>query len=448
MAVSIFESGIYGGHFGDAELSAIWCDQAQVARMVQFERALAHVQGQLGIIPTAAGEAIDAGLRDVSVDFLALDMGVQSAGVPIPALIHDLRGHLPEPHGRWLHWGATSQDVLDSAQSMGVAQSLDILGVRLGQTIDALQERSTKFAGTVMAGRTRGQISTPITFGLRIANWAAPLIEIERDIETLRGACAKIQFGGASGANTAIAPHGPAISAGLAARLGLADAHPWHTDRTPVTRLSSALATLTTALAKMAGDMILLLRSEIGEISAGSGGGSSTMPQKSNPVGPEAIRTLNSLAQAANAALMQSASHDQERDGSRWPVEWACLPQVIISCGAALRHAYSLVRSLEARAERMRETIENTPGIMAEAASFALAGQMPRSQAQTIIKEVLSSGQILGQALPECSKNDMDWPRILNPDSVIDPCTKLAESVFRTRSQPKKKEVTRHSSHS
>ena len=154
-----------------------------------------------------------------------------------------------------------------------------------------------------MAARTRAQMATPITFGLRLAQWAQPLIELESEIEYLRANVLRVQFGGASGANTAVGPHGPGIAEALARELGLTPAAPWHTNRRGIALLAAWLGQLSSALAKIAGDLVLLSRSEVAEVALSSGGGSSTMPQKSNPVGPETILALCDVARAAANGL-------------------------------------------------------------------------------------------------------------------------------------------------
>ena len=423
MAVTLLTSPVYGALFGDPELAEILSDAQDVARMIRFERALARVQGELGVIPPEAAGAIDTGLAGLRLDPETLAAGTLAAGVPVPALVAALRAALPDGHGHWLHWGATSQDVVDSAQMMALRDVATVLAGRLAGLTATLQQLAVAQAGTVMAARTRGQIATPITFGLRIAQWAAPLIEASRAVPR-----ASVQFGGASGGHTAIAPHGPAVSRALAQALDLDEAAPWHTNRSRVAAFADWQAGIAQALAKLAEDLMLMTRSEIAEVRAGRGGGSSTMPQKSNPVEVEAIATLCRLVAVARAGL--GLPHREERDGASWALEWALLPQIALATGAALRHAQALMDTLVPDAVRMRSNLEASPGAMAEAASFALAGHMPRAEAQALVKEALAAEEPFAEALAERSPAALDWAEILSPDQVVAPCRAVIDDIF------------------
>ncbi|MGR3812694.1 MAG: lyase family protein [Cognatishimia activa] len=433
MAVSLFQSAIYEAQFGDAELSEIFSDRAEAARMVRFERALAQVEGELGVIPQASGQAIFDGLTDASMDLAALSNGVMSSGVAVPALVSELRGQLDPEHGQYLHWGATSQDVVDTAMTLAVAEALDVVEDRLRQLIDALAAKAETYENLVVAGRTRGQIATPITLGLRIAKWAQPLIALEKSLADIRRRILLVQFGGASGGNTATAPYGPQIGEGLAKALGLSAAAPWHVDRTGPLNLASWLLQISVALSKFAGDLILHMRSEIREVTAGAGGGSSTMPQKSNPVGPETIRTLASLAKAAHAGLAGAADPAEDRDGGQWPIEWALLPQIFIAVGASLAHAQVLAETLTANEDQISAILAANDGVMAEQISFMLAEHMPRPEAQALVKAASKTGKPLREALPELCGRDLDWDDLFDPQKSVAPCREIAQSIFAAR---------------
>lgn len=424
MAVSLFGSPLYGALFGDPLSERVFSEPQEIARMIAVERALARVEGVAGVIPKEAAEAIDAALDGYVVAPEDLASGTASAGVSVPALVSVLRAAVPAEHGTWLHWGATSQDIVDTAQMLALQEAGGLISTRLGLLIDTLEAKAEAYAATPMAGRTRGQIATPISFGLRVANWAAPLIE------TAAPPLARIQFGGASGANTAIAPHGSVVARALAAELGLEAGPPWHSNRRPIAVQADWYAAVAAGLAKMAEDMIVMMRSEIAEIRAGTGGGSSTMPQKSNPVEAEAIATLAHLVQTARAGL--GVPHREERDGAAWAVEWALLPQIVIATGAALRHAQVLAETLNADANRMRATLDATPGVMAEAASFALARQIPRAEATALVKAALSDDLPLAEALAARAPG-MDWEEILSPDEAVAPCRDLIAEIFAQR---------------
>jgi 3-carboxy-cis,cis-muconate cycloisomerase len=235
---------------------------------------------------------------------------------------------------------------MDGGLLLRLRRSMTILDARLTRLIDTLLEAAEREAGTAMAGRTRGQVATPISFGLRIAQWARPLIDLSEMLDELRPRLFRVQFGGAFGANTAVAPHGPAIIQALASELDMAASPPWHTSRVPLIAAMNWHGQLAGALGKIAGDLMLMGRSEIQEARAGKGGGSSTMPQKSNPVSAEAIGTLARYASGLMAPAHFAASHLEERDGVSWPLEWLVLPQIVVAAAAALRHSQDLAGSL------------------------------------------------------------------------------------------------------
>ena len=401
--------------------------------MIACERALAKVQGDLGIIPGDQAQAIFRDLDGIVIDPEELAAGTAADGVPVPALVRALRESLPAEAAQWLHWGATSQDIIDTGQILGLRECLNVLVSRLGALIDALQQRSEEYSGTLMAGRTRAQVSTPITFGLRIAQWARPLIGLENGIEALKSDLLRVQFGGASGANTAIAPHGPSVAAALAHELGLQTAPPWHTDRHSVARLAGWLVEMSSALAKVARDLVLLSRSEIAEVTLRGGGASSTMPQKSNPVGPESVLSLCDIAVAAGGGLQMAGGHAEERDGARWAVEWVLLPQLLLASGAALRRTLDTVSGMTADADRMRSNLAGQPGALAEQASFLLAQQMPRAEAQKRVKHVLSEVKSMQELVKSIAALDPEYAERLQPEAVVEPSRIVCTEIFSAR---------------
>lgn len=418
-------SQLYPALFGDAELGACLSDTSQVAAMITVEAALASAQARLGVIPDGAAQELARALDKAEVAPEALATGAAEAGVAVPALVTALRAQVPEAAGHWLHWGATSQDIVDTALVLTARQALGVMAGRLAALLDTLAGLSAAHDALPMAGRTRGQVATPISFGLKVARWAQPLVRAEAALDRLAQDAFWVQFGGASGANTAVTPHGPDVSAALAAELSLHDAPPWHTDRAPLRAMARWCEDLALGLAKMAGDVLLLSRSEIGEVSTGAGGGSSTMPQKANPVTAEA--TLAAAERALEAARPLVSAHAEERDGAAWPLEWVRLPALLIATGAALNHGARLADLVRPEPQAMARTLAAHPGVMAEAASFALASVMSRPEAQARIKAALASGQGLQAALADATDFQLD------PASCIPACQAEARRVWAQR---------------
>ena len=434
MTPAPFDSGLLGPLLGDGQAAETLSEARFVAHMITVEAALARACGTVGIIPQDVAARLSDALAQTRIDPRDLGAGTAAAGVPVPALVKQLQAGLG-PDGQFLHWGATSQDIVDCAHVLQWREMLDMLAVRVGQLLDALHHTSNTHSDTLMAGRTRSQVATPISFGLRIATWAQPLIALEAALPDIRARLLRVQFGGASGSASAVGAHGAALSAQLARELGLTDAPCWHTDRMSIMAVGGWLAGVSAALAKMARDLVTLGRSEIAEARAGTGGGSSTMPQKSNPVGAEAIITLADWTACLQPALTRAASPLEERDGAAWALEWLALPQMGMATAAALRHAQALADSLTADPARMAVQLNAGNGaVLAEAASFALAAYMPRPQAQDVVKAALARALEDGISLPqalnlhEASCGLADWTAILSAQSQL-----AASEVMRTR---------------
>ena len=434
MTPAPFDSGLLGPLLGDGQAAETLSEARFVAHMITVEAALSRACGTVGIIPQDVAARLSDTLAQTRIDPRDLGAGTAAAGVPVPALVKPLQAGLGVD-GQFLHWGATSQDIVDCAHVLQWRDMLDMLAARVAQLLDALKHASDAQSETLMAGRTRSQVATPISFGLRIATWAQPLIALDAALPDIRARLLRVQFGGASGSASAVGTHGAALSAELARELGLEDAPCWHTDRMSIMAVGGWLAGVSAALAKMARDLVTLGRSEIAEARAGTGGGSSTMPQKSNPVGAEAIITLADWTACLQPALTRAASPMEERDGAAWALEWLALPQMGMATAAALRHAQALADSLTADPARMAVQLDAGNGaVLAEAASFALAAYMPRPQAQEVVKAALARAVEDGISLPqalnqhEASCGLADWTAILSAQSQL-----AASEVMRTR---------------
>lgn len=418
MAVSPFESALLAAHLGDAETAALFSDAAEIAAMVRVEATLARVQGRLGVIPADAGEAIARALSAVTVAPAALAEGTAGSGVPVPALVAELRRAVGGGAAQYVHWGATTQDIVDTGLVLRLRDLADLLGKRLEAVTAALAAQARAHRDLPMAARTWGQPATPTTFGLRIAGWLAPLIRHRDRLAEMRPRLLAVSCGGASGTMAAIGEAGPAVEAALAAELGLAvPPKPWHAERDTIAELGGWFSLVTGSLGKMGADLKLM--ASAGTARAGSAGGSSTMPQKANPVGAEALIALARQNAALVAALHGALVHAEERDAGAWSVEWLSLPPMAVAAGAALRQARVLAETLEPDPAAMLGEMEATRGtLLAEAAQFALAAHMPRPEAQALVKAAVADmrqGESLTDALRRHTDAAVDWDAFADP---------------------------------
>jgi 3-carboxy-cis,cis-muconate cycloisomerase len=417
--ISPVDGEITAGLYGDPEVAAFFTGEAEVRAMLRVEGALAAVEARLGMVPEHAGRAIEAAAGTVSIAPGSLAAGFASAGVPVSALVKEFRAQLSPDVGQWLHWGATSQDVVDTGLVLRLRDLLDLLDRRLASLIDTLGKRAAEHRDTVIAARTRFQMATPTTLGAKIAVWTVPLIRHRERLAELRPRLLRVSLAGASGTNAALQGKGEAVTAGLAEALGLGGSPvPWHAERDTIVELGAWFALVTGSLGKMGSDLIQLGQSEVGEVTAGTGGGSSTMPHKANPVVPEALVALARVNAGTLGTLAQAMIHAQERDGTALGIEWFSLPAMAVAAGAATRHGIALAETLKVHPDRIARTFAGDRGMMmAEAAVFALAETMPRPEAQALVTAaVKAAGRdgTLPDALARAAPGH-DWPRLLDP---------------------------------
>lgn len=435
MSVSPFDSNVYGELLSDRETAVLFSDAAHIHAMLLVEAALARVQGRLGIIPGKAAARISEVAATLEIPPESLAAGTASAGVPVPALVAALREAAGAEAGQYVHWGATSQDIVDTALVLGLRDMLGVFTTRLDAVIAALAEQADRHRGAVMAGRTRWQQAAPTTLGLKIAVWLDPLIRHRNRLAELRPRLLAVQFGGAAGTLAALGDNGIAVMEALAAELDLAaPPAPWCAQRDSIVECAGWLALVTGSLGKIGQDLMLLAQSEVGEVRAGSGGGSSTMPQKANPVAGEALVALARTNAGLLGAMHQAMLTAQERDGAAWMAEWLTLPQMAVAAGAALKHARTVAETLAADAERMARNLDDSNElILAEAATFALAEHMPRPAAAALVKSACGSvgqGRSLTAVLRENTDAPVDWDTLADPARYLGAADQLIDRVL------------------
>ena len=425
MSVSPFDSALLGDLFSDPEFAALFDDRAQIASMLLFESALAAAEARAGLIPQQSAVRIADVCRDFEPDPATLAGPTARAGVPVPALIKALKAEIGGEDARYVHFGATSQDVVDTALVLQLRDAIAIIRRRIRKLAKALSVHADTHRKTVMIGRTRSQQAVPTTFGLKAAGWLAPLVRIDHRIESLSSDLLRISFGGAAGTLASIGGKAADVESNLSEELDLPLADmPWHAQRDVLVDFASQLTALTGALGKMGQDLVLLAQSEIAEVQPGKGGGSSTMPHKSNPVQAETLVTLARFNAGLLGTFAQAQLHDHERSGASWLLEWLTLPQIITATGAALAQAVDMVPDLKINADRMAENLELSRGAMlAEAATFALADHLGRDAADKLVKDAIAksaeNASNLFDELPKLTDAPVDWKHVRNPANYI-----------------------------
>jgi 3-carboxy-cis,cis-muconate cycloisomerase len=436
MASTVFDSAIFRDGFAAPQMEAIFCDRACVARYVEVEVALAQVQGRLGLIPKAAAAAIKRLASAADVDLERLRQSTNLVGYPIVGLIGQLAQQCGEA-GRYLHWGATTQDIMDTAVVLQIKAALALIAgdlAEIEQTLTGLVERHRL---TVMAGRTHLQHALPITFGYKAAVWLSAIKRHRQRLQEIAPRVLVGQFGGAVGTLASLGQQGLAVHDALMQELGLGSAPmPWHVTRDGLAETISALALITGSLAKIATDIMLLMQTELGEayepFQEGRGS-SSTMPQKRNPIACELIIAAAKIVRQQAGLMLDALPADHERATGPWHLEWVAVPEAFLATGAALGHARAMLDGLIVVPERMRHNLELTGGlIVAEAVMMALAEHTGRQRAHHIVADAaraaLSQGTSLLAALerlPEVTQH-LDGARLRQ---LTDPANYLGSTL-------------------
>jgi 3-carboxy-cis,cis-muconate cycloisomerase len=426
------DSAIFKPLFTDEEIAVLLSDAAFVRALVEVEVALARAEARAGVIPAKAAEQIAKASAD-KVDIAALTQGTVRSGFPIIVLAQELRRQVDGDAAAFVHWGATTQDIMDTACVLQLRSAIKVLRARLGEITRHLSALAEHHRETVLAGRTHGQQALPITFGLKVASWVAPLVRHVERLDEIEPRLLVVQFGGAAGTLAALGDKGLRVVKELAKELSLAvPVMPWHTQRDSFVEFAGWLSLVTGTLGKMAQDIILLAQTEVGEAgeSAEAGrGGSSTMPQKSNPITSELIVAAARTNAALLSAMHQAQIQEHERATHGWQVEWLTLPQMILLTSGALKQALYLSENLQVDGVAMLANIARANDvILAESAVFALASSMPRSKAEELVKKAcavaVSEDKPLIEVIEKLAnesvkKNTVDWLRLADPANYL-----------------------------
>ena len=389
MPSTVFDSAIFRDMFGTPAMRAVFSDEGLVARYVAVEVALAVAEAHVGIIPSDAAETIRQKADASSLDLSKLKAETDLVGYPIVGVVHQLAKQCGDA-GRYVHWGATTQDIMDTATVLQVRDALALVEADLDAIEKALAALTEKHRRTVMAGRTHLQHALPVTFGYKAAVWLGMVKRHRQRLAELKPRALVGQFAGAAGTLASLGDKGLAVHDALMEELGLGKPTvPWHVARDVLAETVSFLALVGGSLGKIATDVMLLMQTEVAEAFepfVQGRGSSSTMPQKRNPISCELI-VASAKIMRQNAGLMLDAMlADHERATGPWHLEWVALPEAFIASSGALHQARFMLEGLIVDAGRMRRNLDLTGGlIVAEAVMMALAQHTGRQIAHDVV---------------------------------------------------------------
>ena len=391
-------SHLYASLFYQADMTEIFSDHALLKYMIQAEVALAKAQAQVGVIPESAAAIIadvanTQGIQAIDFENLAVATGLAgNIAIPFVKQFTAAVKAVDEDASRYVHWGATSQDILDTACILQARDALDIVEFQLRHAYAASLELAEKYRAEVMIGRTWLQQALPITFGHKAARWASGF---KRDLDRLEQMKARVltaQLGGAVGSLASLLDQGSKVVEAYAAQLNLSvPTCTWHGERDRIIEIAGFLAIVVGNTGKMARDWSLMMQTEIAEVfepTAKGRGGSSTMPHKRNPVAAASILAAANRVPALMSSMYQSMVQEHERSLGSWHAEWLALPEIFQLCAGALQRTVEVLQGLEVNSKNMQRNIETTQGlIMAEAVMMALAPKMGRLNAHHLVEK-------------------------------------------------------------
>jgi 3-carboxy-cis,cis-muconate cycloisomerase len=424
---------LFGALFLPDPVRAAVSDRAWIAAMLEFEAALAAAEARAGVIPAEAAAAIAAACDPERFDAEALGREGRAAGIPAPALVRALTEELEGDAAGFVHWGATSQDVMDTASMLVARGALGVIGADLDAVTASCARLADEHRQTVMPGRTLLQQALPTTFGLKAAGWLVAVLDARRRLAALPLA---VELGGAAGTLASLGDHGLRVLALLAEELGLEEPSvPWHTARARVAEIGAALAITAGSLEKIARDVTLLAQTEVAEAAepgGGDRGGSSTLPHKRNPAGSALAIACARRVRGEVSILFGGMAQEHERAAGAWQAEWEALGGALAYTGGAAAAMHEVLEELDVRPERMRENLAATDGLLlAESVSMAMAGRIGRLEAHALVKRAAGRALEAGRPLREELLEDADVRAQLSEeeiDTALDPAGYLGSA--------------------
>ena len=436
MTATALDSAIFRDIFSTPQMRQVFSDEARTGYYLEIEAALARVQGRLGIIPEKAAREIERQCRIENIDLARLKQQTERIGYPILGVVQQLVALCADGLGEWCHWGATTQDITDTATILQIRAALDLIQKEMEAIAGALADLARRYRDTPMAGRSNLQQAVPLTFGFKMAALLAAMQRHRERLAQLRPRVLVGEFGGAVGTLASLGTDGLKVQTALMAALGLGQPEiAWHTVRDRIGEVGCFLGLLTGTLGKISMDVKLLMQTEVAEVYEpfhDARGSSSTMPQKRNPISSLYIHATAALIRQNVAALLEAAVADHERSTGPWEIEWIALPEIFLLASGALRQTRDLVRGLEVDAARMRKNLDLTDGaVVSEAVMMGLGPYLGRQYAHDLVydicRKVVATGRPLIELLAENAEiaKHLDRPAL---EKLCDPANYLGEA--------------------
>jgi 3-carboxy-cis,cis-muconate cycloisomerase len=410
MPSTILDSAVFRDIFTTPDMRQIWSDENRVQKYLDFEAALARAQARLKIIPQEACDEIVAHCDAKLIDMANLKEATERIGYPVLPVVQQLVKLCRDNLGEWSHWGATTQDITDTASVLQIREGLAIVAREIGAIADALAALAKKYRDTPMAGRSNLQQAVPITFGYKMATLLAAFERHKQRLSEIKARVLVGEFGGAAGTLSSLGKDGLRVQAELMKELKLGQpAISWHTVRDCIAEVGCFLGLVTGSCGKIAFDVKLLMQTEVEEVYEPfhqGRGSSSTMPQKRNPISSVYITAQTAMVKQLVAALLEAMIEDHERATGPWEIEWIALPEIFMLSAGALAQTRFLVEGLQVNEKKMRENLDITNGlIMSEAVMMGLGDKMGRNTAHDVVydicREVVKTGRPLVDLLEE-----------------------------------------------
>jgi 3-carboxy-cis,cis-muconate cycloisomerase len=410
MSATIFDSTVFRNVFTTEAMRSVFSDESRVQKYLDFEAGLAKAQARLGIIPKDAADEIVRHCSADKIDMAKLKEATERIGYPVLPVVQQLVKLCKDGLGEWCHWGATTQDVTDTATVLQIKEALAIVEAEIDGICDALAALANKYRDTPMIGRSNLQQAVPITFGYKMATMLAAFERHKQRLKELKARVLVGEFGGAAGTLSSLGKDGLKVQVELMKELDLGQpAISWHTVRDCIAEVGCFLGLVTGSCGKIALDVKLLMQTEVEEVQepfhAGRGS-SSTMPQKRNPISSVYITAQTAMVKQLVAALLEAMVEDHERSTGPWEIEWIALPEIFMLAAGALSQTRFVVSGLQVNERKMRENIDITKGlVMSEAVMMGLGAAMGRNIAHDVVydicREVVKTGRPLIDLLAE-----------------------------------------------